>query len=259
MAQLKDLIVTGASRLIGDVIANQIQITTLKAPTEAGGGSYGVGTSGQALFTNGTSAYWGNVSTANYYHTTGSWGGTNNLTYTATANGGAGALAFTLPTASTSVYGVTKLSSATNSTATDLAATASAVKAAYDLAASKTANTGTVTSITINTSSPLTGGSSTASTTTGSWTIGFSNQNANTVLAGPASGNAAAPTFRTLTVNDISNISSTYKAIQTAVTTATDNNTINSRFVSSITQDANGVITVTTELCPAVEVVRLIS
>ena len=35
------------------------------------------------------------TSDTNYYHTTGSW---NGLTYTATANGGAGALAFTLPT-----------------------------------------------------------------------------------------------------------------------------------------------------------------
>lgn len=42
-----------------------------------------------------------------------------------------------IPAASTSVYGVTKLSSATNSTSTTLAATASAVKAAYDLANSK--------------------------------------------------------------------------------------------------------------------------
>jgi hypothetical protein len=42
-----------------------------------------------------------------------------------------------IPAASTSVYGVTKLSSSTNSTSTSLAATASAVKAAYDLAASK--------------------------------------------------------------------------------------------------------------------------
>lgn len=39
-----------------------------------------------------------------------------------------------IPAASTSAYGVTKLSSATNSTSTTLAATASAVKAAYDLA-----------------------------------------------------------------------------------------------------------------------------
>lgn len=42
-----------------------------------------------------------------------------------------------IPAASTSKYGVTKLSSATNSTSTTLAATPSAVKAAYDLANSK--------------------------------------------------------------------------------------------------------------------------
>lgn len=39
-----------------------------------------------------------------------------------------------IPAASTSAYGVTKLSTATNSTSTSLAATASAVKSAYDLA-----------------------------------------------------------------------------------------------------------------------------
>ena len=42
-----------------------------------------------------------------------------------------------IPAASTSTYGVTKLSSATNSTSTTLAATASAVKAAYDLSNGK--------------------------------------------------------------------------------------------------------------------------
>lgn len=42
-----------------------------------------------------------------------------------------------IPAASTSTYGVTKLTSATDSTSTTLAATASAVKAAYDLANSK--------------------------------------------------------------------------------------------------------------------------
>lgn len=52
-----------------------------------------------------------------------------------------------IPAASTSAYGVTKLSSATNSTSTTLAATASAVKAAYDLANSYK---GTVTSVKIN-------------------------------------------------------------------------------------------------------------
>lgn len=254
MAQLKDLIVTGASRLIGDVIANQIQITTLKAPTEAGGSSYGVGTSGQALFTNGTSAYWGNVSTANYYHTTGSWGGTNSLTYTATANGGAGALAFTLPTASTSAYGVTKLSSATNSDVENLAATPKAVKAAYDLAASKTANTGTVTSITLTAGAGITLNASTAITTSGTRTISITGMDT-------TSGSTSQVLSKKGTWVDLPTASSlglsNYKPLQSAVTTATDNNTTNTRFVSGVTQDANGVITVVTELCPVVEVVRL--
>ena len=61
-----------------------------------------------------------------------------------------------IPAASTSAYGVTKLSSATNSTSTTLAATASAVKAAYDLANNYK---GTVTSVKINgtTKSPSSG------------------------------------------------------------------------------------------------------
>lgn len=61
-----------------------------------------------------------------------------------------------IPAASTSAYGVTKLSSATNSTSTSLAATASAVKAAYDLANSYK---GTVTGVKINgtTKSPSSG------------------------------------------------------------------------------------------------------
>lgn len=61
-----------------------------------------------------------------------------------------------IPAASTSAYGVTKLSSSTSSTSTTLAATASAVKAAYDLANSYK---GTVTSVKINgtTKSPSSG------------------------------------------------------------------------------------------------------
>jgi hypothetical protein len=56
-----------------------------------------------------------------------------------------------IPAATTSKYGVTKLSSATNSTSTSLAATASAVKAAYDLAKSfvpMTLNTSTTSFVT---------------------------------------------------------------------------------------------------------------
>ena len=64
-----------------------------------------------------------------------------------------------IPAASTSAYGVTKLSDATNSTSTVLAATANAVKKAYDLANSKTANTGTITEVKMNGASKGTSGS----------------------------------------------------------------------------------------------------
>lgn len=76
---------------------------------------------------------------------------------------------------------------------------------------SKTSNTGTVTSIRVQASSPLQSSTSTAQSATLNTTISFINQNANTVLAGPASGStAAAPTFRTLVAADIPDISGTY-------------------------------------------------
>jgi len=58
--------------------------------------------------------------------------------------------------ATTSAYGVTKLSSATNSTAENVAATPKAVKAAYDLAASK--GSGTITEVKANGTSIATSG-----------------------------------------------------------------------------------------------------
>ena len=58
MAQLKDLIVNGASRFIGTLFADTAQITTLNAPTSAGGTIYGAGTNGQVLKSNGSSLYW---------------------------------------------------------------------------------------------------------------------------------------------------------------------------------------------------------
>ena len=61
-----------------------------------------------------------------------------------------------IPAASTSAYGVTELSSATDSTSEALAATPKAVKAAYDLAASK--GTGTITGVSVNGTSVATSG-----------------------------------------------------------------------------------------------------
>lgn len=57
MAQLKDLIVNGASRLIGDAFANKIFITTLADSTG------NVGTNGQVLKSNGTDVIWGSLTT----------------------------------------------------------------------------------------------------------------------------------------------------------------------------------------------------
>jgi hypothetical protein len=61
-----------------------------------------------------------------------------------------------IPAASTSAYGVTKLSSATDSTSEVLAATPKAVKVAYDLAAGK--GTGTITGVSVNGTSVATSG-----------------------------------------------------------------------------------------------------
>lgn len=58
----------------------------------------------------------------------------------------------------------------------------------------------------INTTSPLTGGGDLSSDRT----IAFSNQDANKVLAGPTSGAAAAPTFRSLVAADLGALSLVY-------------------------------------------------
>lgn len=57
MAQLKDLIVNRASRLIGDVFTNKIQITSISTPTANNGITYKPDTSGQVLKINGSSVY----------------------------------------------------------------------------------------------------------------------------------------------------------------------------------------------------------
>lgn len=75
---------------------------------------------------------------------------------------------------------------------------------------SKTSNTGTVTSVRVQASSPLQSSTSTAQSSTLNTTISFANQNKNLVLAGPSTGNAAAPTFRALVAADIPDLSGTY-------------------------------------------------
>lgn len=119
-----------------------------------------------------------------------------------------------LPVASTSGTGIVKLTSATNSESETLAATAKAVKTTYDLANSKTDNIGTVTSVRVQATSPLASSVNTAQTGTLDTTISLNSaygdtknpygaKSANTILAGPASGNSGIPGFRKLVVADI--------------------------------------------------------
>ena len=60
MAQLKDSIVSGNLRVTDEVLTDTIQADKIKAPTTSGGTTYGVGSNGQVLKSNGTSTYWGN-------------------------------------------------------------------------------------------------------------------------------------------------------------------------------------------------------
>ena len=79
MAQLKDLIVTGASQLVGDVNTSQIQISKVKALSTAGGNTYSTGTAGQVLMSNGSNgAYWGTPAASVTESTVSGWGFTKN-------------------------------------------------------------------------------------------------------------------------------------------------------------------------------------
>ena len=59
MAQLKDTIVTGNMRITENLAASSAQTGVLKLPTASGGTTYGVGTNGQVIKSNGTTVYWG--------------------------------------------------------------------------------------------------------------------------------------------------------------------------------------------------------
>ena len=63
MAQLKDSIIQGNLRVSDSTLTDTLQTTTIKAPTTSGGTTYGAGSNGQALMSNGTTTYWGNLAT----------------------------------------------------------------------------------------------------------------------------------------------------------------------------------------------------
>lgn len=58
MAQLKDSIVSGNLRVTDTTLTDTLQTTTIRAPSTSGGTTYGPGTNGQVLKSNGTTTYW---------------------------------------------------------------------------------------------------------------------------------------------------------------------------------------------------------
>lgn len=58
MAQLKDSVVSGSLRVTDTIFTTGIQTNIIKAPTASNGTTYGPGTNGQILKSNGTSVYW---------------------------------------------------------------------------------------------------------------------------------------------------------------------------------------------------------
>ena len=63
MAQLKDTMITGDASVTGTLYPAKVQGNTMWLPTTSSGTTYGAGTSGQVMKTNGTTVYWGNEPT----------------------------------------------------------------------------------------------------------------------------------------------------------------------------------------------------
>ena len=91
-----------------DVSAGTLKAKTINIPTSSGGSTYGPGSSGQVLKSNGTTVYWASDSNSNYYPTAMSWtngttaGPTATITMSGTSNISVGAI----PAASNSQSGI---------------------------------------------------------------------------------------------------------------------------------------------------------
>ena len=235
--------VSGSLRVTDTIYSTTNQFQILRIPTTSNGTTYGPGTSGQVLKTNGTSVYWAsdnnsdtNVTQAAAITTAGAYPlilanstattavtGTVNKTSTLTYNPNTKALitggtidGYTL--AAACAKGVTD-----NSSNADVANNDTNLitgRTLYYQLAKKgyTTNTGTVTSVQVQATSPVTSSTSTAQTSSLNTTIALANnygdtknpygtKTANYVLAGPTTGSAAAPSFRALVAADIPNLS----------------------------------------------------
>ena len=64
MAQLKSTVVSGSLRVTDSTYTSTLQTQILHAPTTSNGTTYGAGTNGQVLRSNGTTTYWASLGTA---------------------------------------------------------------------------------------------------------------------------------------------------------------------------------------------------
>ena len=64
MAQLKSTVISGSLRATDTLYTTTMQASIFKAPSTSGGDTYGVGTSGQVLRSNGTTTYWASLGAA---------------------------------------------------------------------------------------------------------------------------------------------------------------------------------------------------
>lgn len=166
---------------------------------------------------------------------------------------GVSGTATNIPTASTSAYGITKLSSAIDSDSEVLAATPKAVKSAIaSITASSLGLSNALHFIGITTTD-MTGGDDSNNLFTGVPTV--------TGYTTPAQGDVVINSTKQdewvcTTANGNNSkwerlgSDTSYKIIQTAVTTATAESTEATTFVHSVTQNSNGIITVKTRPLP---------
>lgn len=147
----------------------------------------------------------------------------NSLTQTA-----AGAYTFSGTatfTGTTSLGAATATSPSTNDDSTRVATTEWVKDQGY------ATTSGTVTSVALSLPNIFTVSGSPV-TSTGTLSASLSNQNANLIFAGPSSGSAAAPTFRSLASGDIPDISGTYLTVSTASSTYLSQSSASSTYLT---------------------------
>lgn len=113
----------------GGTILNDQTTSYTQTVASSATGAYEIG----KIKINGTTTTIYGKDTGTSYGISGAYGANNNTWVTTITAGGTGTTS-TVPTASTSAYGITKLYNGVDSTSTGLAATANAVKTAYDKA-----------------------------------------------------------------------------------------------------------------------------